>query len=305
LLAVVGTVVSTLLTGYGLYGLQQAGAFFLSDTPVDALLFGSLITATDTVATLAVFGDLHVDRTLYALVFGESILNDAVAITLYQILAGFAGGGAFGPRELLQALGLFVLNFVGSLGIGGGIAAMASLMLKHLPPPTRTWALLLFVAVGYMAYTLAQAASLSGIFSIFIGAFVLKHYAFYNVDPDTRQSLIDLLKTGAFLAETVIYILLGMAFFDRDATWEAPFIFCALLVCLIARAFSVFALSALANLGRRRKVPFNFQVHTYTHARAHTHTRTHTHAQTCIHHQAQQSINPMAREADAISRRSH
>ena len=48
------------------------------------LLFGSLISATDPVTVLAIFHDLHVDFDLYSLVFGESVLNDAVAIVLFR-----------------------------------------------------------------------------------------------------------------------------------------------------------------------------------------------------------------------------
>lgn len=44
--------------------------------------FGSMISAVDPVATLAIFHALNVDPTLNMLVFGESILNDAVAIVL-------------------------------------------------------------------------------------------------------------------------------------------------------------------------------------------------------------------------------
>ena len=44
--------------------------------------FGSLISAVDPVATLAIFHALHVDPTLNMLVFGESVLNDAVSIVL-------------------------------------------------------------------------------------------------------------------------------------------------------------------------------------------------------------------------------
>ena len=53
------------------------------------LLFGSLISATDPVTVLAIFHDLHVDVDLYALVFGESVMNDAVAIVLYRSIDQF------------------------------------------------------------------------------------------------------------------------------------------------------------------------------------------------------------------------
>jgi len=51
---------------------------------VDLMYFGGLISATDPVTILAIFNDLHVDVNMYALVFGESVLNDAVAIVLVR-----------------------------------------------------------------------------------------------------------------------------------------------------------------------------------------------------------------------------
>lgn len=49
---------------------------------VESFAFGSLISAVDPVATLAIFHALDVDAVLYMLVFGESVLNDAVSIVL-------------------------------------------------------------------------------------------------------------------------------------------------------------------------------------------------------------------------------
>lgn len=48
----------------------------------ESFALGSLVSAVDPVATLAIFNALDVDQVLYTLVFGESILNDAVAIVL-------------------------------------------------------------------------------------------------------------------------------------------------------------------------------------------------------------------------------
>ena len=50
----------------------------------ECLIFGSLISATDPVTVLAIFHDLHVEVDLYAMVFGESVMNDAVAVVLYR-----------------------------------------------------------------------------------------------------------------------------------------------------------------------------------------------------------------------------
>ena len=55
----------------------------------DSLHFGAMISATDPVTVLALFNDLHVDVNLYALVFGESVLNDAVAMVMTRTLEDY------------------------------------------------------------------------------------------------------------------------------------------------------------------------------------------------------------------------
>lgn len=65
-----------------MYGVVQLIPNMRSFNFLDLLYFGAVISATDPVTVLAIFNDLHVDVNLYALVFGESVLNDAVAMVL-------------------------------------------------------------------------------------------------------------------------------------------------------------------------------------------------------------------------------
>jgi sodium/hydrogen exchanger 8 len=87
LFATVGTVVSAIVIGMSLFALAQRGFITSLDaeSPKEALLFGALLSATDPVATLAVLGQLRVEPQLYSIIFGESVLNDAVAIVLFQV----------------------------------------------------------------------------------------------------------------------------------------------------------------------------------------------------------------------------
>ncbi|KAJ6653780.1 hypothetical protein lerEdw1_008710 [Lerista edwardsae] len=84
--AFLGTVISCFVIGSLMYGCvalmkvmgQLGGDFYFTD----CLLFGAIASATDPVTVLAIFHELQVDVELYALLFGESVLNDAVAIVL-------------------------------------------------------------------------------------------------------------------------------------------------------------------------------------------------------------------------------
>lgn len=108
LYAVGGTLVSTFIIGYSIYfvGLMDIVDIDKS-SPMEALMFGSLISAVDPVATLSIMGnpEINCDPLLYALVFGESVLNDAVAIVLFNTFSSFYQAGTkFSAETALQVV---------------------------------------------------------------------------------------------------------------------------------------------------------------------------------------------------------
>lgn len=79
--AVVGTLWNAFFVGTLLYAVCQISGTGLNDIDLLAnLLFGSIISAVDPVAVLAVFEEIHINELLHILVFGESLLNDAVTV---------------------------------------------------------------------------------------------------------------------------------------------------------------------------------------------------------------------------------
>jgi solute carrier family 9 (sodium/hydrogen exchanger), member 8 len=128
MLAFVGTGISTfaiaiLMWLLGVLHLSFRISFFHS------MVFGAIISATDPVTVLAVFGRLRADKNLNALVFGESVLNDAVAIVLYQVVSTFADNPITFAR-VMYGLWEFVYIFVGSLAIGVAVACVAALLFR-------------------------------------------------------------------------------------------------------------------------------------------------------------------------------
>ena len=78
-----GTTISTFTVAGIMFGVTRMFEHLATTFSfLDSLRFGALISATDPVTILAIFTDLHVDVNLYAIIFGESVLNDAVSMVL-------------------------------------------------------------------------------------------------------------------------------------------------------------------------------------------------------------------------------
>ncbi|KAK0285727.1 monovalent cation:H+ antiporter, CPA1 (nhx1) [Friedmanniomyces endolithicus] len=68
---------------------------------VDAMSVGATLSATDPVTILAIFNTYKVDPKLYTIIFGESILNDAIAIVLFETAQKYREGASAGIVSLL------------------------------------------------------------------------------------------------------------------------------------------------------------------------------------------------------------
>ena len=265
--AFLGTAVSTFAVGGIMYGAGQAGLSY-GMPMLECMLFGSLISATDPVTVLAVFQSLKVEINMYSLVFGESVMNDAVAIVLYRSLLTFKTEPV-SASSIAGALGLFLVIFVGSFLIGGAVGLLSALLFKNgsfrrLTETDRDSVLeaALVVCVPYIAYMLAEGLQLSGIVSILFCGIVMKRYTNENLSHHARETCHSFFKIAASLAETFIFLYMGVEVFLADQRWNHMlFFFWALLAILVARALNVFLGSFLVNLSRPRsfKISRNYQ----------------------------------------------
>jgi sodium/hydrogen exchanger 8 len=130
--AFIGTFASTFVVGGIVYQAGQMGLCYPLGG-LAALLFGSLISATDPVTVLAVFQALGVKVDLFSMVFGESVLNDAVAIVLSRTLLGFNAPGTVVDAASVQAAGVsFCVIFGGSLLIGAVYGIASAIVFKAM-----------------------------------------------------------------------------------------------------------------------------------------------------------------------------
>lgn len=255
--AILGTAVSALVVGGGIYLLGMADVVYPL-TFVQSFAFGSLISAVDPVATLAIFQALDVDPVLNMLVFGESILNDAVAIVLTTTIIESGD-------EVVQDVSLsyqvtsgifrFFVMFFGSAGIGTLVAMLSSLVLKYIDlytnPSLEFGLMMCFV---YVPYALAEGLHLSGIMAILFCGIVMSHYTHYNLSPVTQITMQQTMRTMAFVCESCVFVYLGLGIFSFPHQVELSLIMWSLGLVLVGRALNIFPLSALCNKFRSHKI---------------------------------------------------
>jgi NhaP-type Na+/H+ or K+/H+ antiporter len=95
----------------------------------ESCAFGAFISSTDPVAVLAIFKEMEADVTLFSLIFGESIFNDAIAIVMYRSFSEMKAGDY--TREILLSFGQFFMVFMGSVLIGAFAALLIAFILKR------------------------------------------------------------------------------------------------------------------------------------------------------------------------------
>lgn len=252
--AILGTTISAFVIGFGVYFLGLADvAYRLSF--VESCAFGSLISAVDPVATIAIFHALNVDPVLNMLVFGESILNDAIAIVLTTAILESDSPVMSTGEAILQGFNRFCLMFFASAGIGVLFALVSALLLKHIDlrkNPSLEFGLMLVFT--YAPYVLAEGIHLSGIMAILFCGIVMSHYTHFNLSTVTQITMQQTLRTLAFIAETCVFAYLGLALFSFKHRVEPALIIWSIILCLIGRACNIFPLAFLCNKFREHQI---------------------------------------------------
>lgn len=162
--AFAGTFLSAVVIGLILF-LSQMLPGFMPLTFVDALSVGATLSATDPVTILAIFNTYKVDPKLYTIIFGESILNDAIAIVIFETAQRYNKGEAanYGLLSFLEGTGIFLLVFFGSMLIGVVVGVGTALLLKFTYvrrfPKIESC---LIVLIAYATYFFSHGVHMSG-----------------------------------------------------------------------------------------------------------------------------------------------
>ena len=231
--AIPGVVLTMVLVG----GVVAWGTGF--ELPV-ALVFGALVAATDPVAVVALFRTLGVPKRLQVLLEGESLFNDGTAIVIFNIVVMVVIEGAFNPIEgLTEFLRVAGGGLIVGLIMGGVISFMISRINEHLIETTLTSIL------AWGSYITAENLHVSGVLAVVAAGLVIGNIGPRGMSPTTRIVVSNFWEFAAFLANSLVFLLIGaqIELGALLAQWQP--IFWAILAVLVARAVSVYGFSWL------------------------------------------------------------
>ncbi|MDO0925774.1 Na+/H+ antiporter [Streptomyces sp. TG1A-8] len=245
--------VALLSVGYVLFATVAVGwaaYLIVPGMPLTAaLVLGAVVAPPDAVAATAVARRVGLPSRITTILQGESLLNDATAITAYKVaLAAAVGEGA----TWAGGIGEFLLAAVGGVGIGLVLMAPLHWLRTHLREPLLQNTLSLLIP--FVAYGVAEQVHASGVLAVVVVALYLGHRA-WEVDFATRLQEEAVWKMVAFVLESAVFALIGLQlpvvlkglgqYEGLVAAWYAVVLF---LVVVLTRFVWVFPATFLPRL---------------------------------------------------------
>jgi len=215
---------------------------------VPALLFGSMISATDPVSVLALFKKLNLPRRLNTIVEGESLLNDGMAVVVFRIISGLAAGSAASMSTLAFGSSReFAVVVFGGLAVGLIIGIIASTLTSYFDDHLLEITLTTIAAYG--SYLVAEGMHVSGVIAILIAGLVIGNYGKEKgMSPSTQVAVNSFWEYAAFVVNSLVFLLIGLEIQLASLAANLGSIAWAVLAILVARGAVVYALMPAAAL---------------------------------------------------------
>jgi len=247
LLANPGVLLAALVTGYIVH--------WLIGLPVlVALLFGSIISATDPISVLAIFKDLKVDKRLSLIMQGESLLNDGTAVVLFGILFGAVVAENL---SVPKGVGQYFVAVAGGAILGSVLGYLASHITGTLDDPQIEITLTTILAYG--SYLLAYHLHLSGVIATASAGLMLGNFgAKRGMSARTRTAMQSFWEYISFVMNSLVFLLIGLEIHVRELLQNWTSVVLAIGAVLVGRVLSVYLLVPLSDCFSE-KIPLRWQ----------------------------------------------
>ncbi|MES9965837.1 MAG: cation:proton antiporter [Sedimenticola sp.] len=237
-LAVPGLLIST-----GLIGLI---VWLATDIPfIAALLLGSILSATDPVAVIALFRQIGAPGRLTTLVEGESLFNDATSIVIAKILVGILLAGMFSGDALTRGLLDFFILFAGGILVGALLGYLAGKIIGWVESEPFV-EIGLTTALAYLSFLIAEELlHVSGVMATVAAGLTLGTWGRIRISASVRVYLEHFWELMAFIANALLFLLVGLKVELSALLGAWDLLIWVLLAMILARAAIIFGLIPL------------------------------------------------------------
>lgn len=234
-LAIPALLISTAIIAVGLWWLIDLN-FLL------ALLFGALISATDPVAVVALFKELGAPQRLTVLVEGESLLNDATAIVLFNIILGIVLTGSFVLTDIGGAMTGFLRVFFGGALLGAISGIILSELLYRIKAGLSTY-LVMSIVLAYASFAVAEhILHVSGVMAVLAAAICLSIFGVSRVPQSDVHIVTEIWEVLALVCNSLLFLLVGLSVDITALIARSDAILIAVLLVLLSRAATVYSM---------------------------------------------------------------
>jgi len=200
-----------------------------------------LVAATDPVSVIALFREIPVQPRLHLLVEAESLLNDGVAAVAFVVLAAVAGGGPVTAGFIAGKLAVTALG-----GVAAGAAVALPLLLIAGRTEDRLVEITLTTLAAFGAFLLAEHFHLSGVLAGLTAGLLIGNVGWMgSISDSSRPDILYFWEYAAFLANSVIFILIGGAMAGTPLLPVLEAAAAAILLSMAGRAATVYPIAAL------------------------------------------------------------
>ena len=217
---------------------------------IGAALFGVLIAATDPVSVIASFREMGAQPRVSMVVESESLLNDGVAAVGFAVVSAIAAGAS---PEAAGVIPAFLRTLGGGLAIGLATSAAILLVAGRTDDPLVEITLTTIAAYG--SFLVAEHFHASGIISALAAGLMIGSAGTRFLSRSGRDRVHWAWEYFAFLANSLVFILIGMNVANQPLRLLGPTVAIAIILVLAGRGLSVYPLSVLFRWSRWRLKP--------------------------------------------------
>ncbi|CAG9322989.1 unnamed protein product [Blepharisma stoltei] len=260
LFGVIGTFVCFILIAAMSYVLSEWGIINNSGpttylSPSEVLALGAVLSSSDVVCALALVEENKTPK-LHSILFGESIINDAVAILLVNVVKTVKFTD-INEIEVFTFIGTFLYVSITSILMGVIFGLIATFMTKKFydlrDEPSKSIGLLFYIS--FLGYMVSKAVELSAVITLLVSGIISGHYAWYNLSKISRTSVANAFAFIGEASEALVFAYLGVSAFTyyENDRMEWNFIVTVSGANVIARLVAVFGLVWMVQLLSRGK----------------------------------------------------